>query len=348
MPSSTAGRSRLFLFLPFAAVAVLAAAWSGFWLFAAYKADAVITAWLEQEAKAGRNYSCGTRTSGGYPFRIEVRCTEPTLELANVLPVRTLRARELKGVAQVYEPGLIIAEITGPLAISEAGQPVIWRADWSLAQASLRGVAGRPERLSVALDGAKLDVVDGGTADTLATAGHFELHLRRHPGSTPEKPVVDFAAQLAGATAPRAPVLGGRPLDAEVTALLRGLNDLRPKPMPERLKEWQAAGGRLEVTKLRLQQGEAVAVASGDIGLSPAGRPEGAFNITMTGFERLVQQLTGGASGGGLQLGLMAGLSFLGRPAEIDGKRAIALPLRFNDGAVSLGPLRLGKIEPLY
>ena len=93
---------------------------------------------------------------------------------------------------------------------------------------------------------------------------------------------------------------------------------------------------------------EAVAVASGDVGLSPTGRPDGSFSITMAGFERLVQQLTGGSSGGGLQLGLMAGLSFLGRPAEIDGKRAIALPLRFNDGAVSLGPLRLGKIDPLY
>jgi hypothetical protein len=49
-----------------------------------------------------------------------------------------------------------------------------------------------------------------------------------------------------------------------------------------------------------------------------------------------------------MHLGLMAGLSFVGRPAEIDGKKAVAVPLRFNDGAVFLGPIRLGRMEPLY
>ena len=56
----------------------------------------------------------------------------------------------------------------------------------------------------------------------------------------------------------------------------------------------------------------------------------------------------GGQQGGGLQLGLMAGLAFLGRPAEIEGKRAVALALRVTDGAVFLGPIPLGKVEPLY
>jgi hypothetical protein len=69
----------------------------------------------------------------------------------------------------------------------------------------------------------------------------------------------------------------------------------------------------------------------------------------MTGFDQLVQQLVGSSQqGGGLQLGLMAGLAFLGRPAEIDGRRAVSVALRFNDGAVFLGPIPLGRMEPLY
>jgi len=319
--------------------------WSGFWFFAAHRADATITAWVEQEAKLGRIHSCGSLRNGGYPFRVEIRCTDPTVELANAQPARVFKAKELLGVAQVYDPGLIIAEITGPLAIAESGQPVIWRADWRLAQASLRGRPGTPERLSVALDGAKLERTEGANADIWAEANHFEAHVRRNPASTSDRPVLDFAAQLAGATVPSAAVLAGKPLDAEVTAVLRGLSDLRPKPVPAQLKEWQAAGGRLEITKLRLQQGEAVALAAGDIGLSAAGRPDGAFNVTMAGFERMVQQLAGS---GGIQRGLIAGLAFLGRPAEIDGKRGVSVPLRFNDGAVSLGPIPLGKMEPLY
>ena len=70
--------------------------------------------------------------------------------------------------------------------------------------------------------------------------------------------------------------------------------------------------------------------------------------VTML-YDRLVRDLAGNSGlGGGMQLGLMAGLSFVGRPAEIDGKKAVAVPLRFNDGAVFLGPIRLGRMEPLY
>src|SRR5262245_9973661 len=331
MPSSPVRRRRLGLFLPFAALALIALAWTVFWFVAANRADAIITAWLDQEAARGRIYRCASRQNGGYPFRIEMRCTEPSLELANAQPVRILRARELRGVAQVYDPGLIIAEIAGPLAVSEAGQAVIWRADWRLAQTSLRGVGGTPERLSVVVEDVKVDQADTSGAEASATtsvawaaANRLEFHLRRSPAAAPDKPVIDFAAQVAGATVPGAPLLAGRPLDAEVTALISGLAEWRAKPLAARLKDWQVAGGRLDVTRLRLRQGDAVAEGVGNIGLSAAGRPDGTFNVTMAGFERIVQQMVG-SSGQGLQLGLLAGLAFLGKPAEIDGKRGVGV-----------------------
>ncbi|MFL5048925.1 MAG: DUF2125 domain-containing protein [Xanthobacteraceae bacterium] len=336
------------VFLPFALMIVVALAWSAAWYFAARRADATITAWIEQEARFGRIYSCGSRSSGGYPFRIEMRCADPAVELAAVEPPRVLRAKELMGVAQIYQPDLIIAEITGPLSIGEAGRPTLWRADWRLAQTSLRGVVGSSQRVSIVLEAVRFERTDGTTTETWAAANRVEAHLRRGPASASDRPVLDLAAQVAGATVPSAAALGGRPFDAELVAVLRGLTDLRPKPMPARLKEWQAAGGRLQVAKFRLQQGEAVAVAAGDIGLSAAGRPDGAFDITMAGFDRLAQDLLGRAQGGALQFGLMAGLAWLGRPAEIDGKRAVAVPLRVNDGAVYLGRIPLGKVEPLF
>jgi hypothetical protein len=45
--------------------------------------------------------------------------------------------------------------------------------------------------------------------------------------------------------------------------LLRGLKDFAPKPWPERFREIQAAGGRLDFTQSRVQQGETIAVAAG-------------------------------------------------------------------------------------
>ena len=127
------------LLVAFAALVVLAAAWSGFWYFAASKAEAVISAWIEQESRAGRVYACASRTIGGYPFRIELRCSDPVMELTSLQPPRVVKAKDLVALAQVYEPNLIIAEITGPLSVAEPGNPAALRADWRLAQASLRG-----------------------------------------------------------------------------------------------------------------------------------------------------------------------------------------------------------------
>ena len=51
---------------------------------------------------------------------------------------------------------------------------------------------------------------------------------------------------------------------------LSGLKDFSPKPWPERFREIQAAGGKVEIVQSRMQQGELVAVAAGTLGLTPA------------------------------------------------------------------------------
>ena len=45
---------------------------------------------------------------------------------------------------------------------------------------------------------------------------------------------------------------------------------------------------------------------------------------------------------------LVAGLSLIGERTELDGKQAVALPLRLTDGAAFLGPIPLGQTPPLY
>jgi hypothetical protein len=340
----SASRRPWLVFVPFAVVVVLAIVWSAFWYFAAHRSEAVIAAWIEQEARAGRVYTCGSRTVGGYPFRIEVRCTDPTMELSGLEPPRIVKAKELVALAQVYEPNLIIAEITGPLSSAAAGNSASVQAEWRLAQASLRAAGRRPERLSIVFDGVKLQQTEGAIAETIGTANRLELHIRRSPTEGGEILPIDFAAQIGGAVLSSGP-LGGRPIDAETSGILRGMADFKRQPMSARLKDWQMAGGRLELTRLKVQQGDAIAIATGDIGLSASGRPDGAFNVTMTGFDQVVRDFVRGS---GMQLGVIAGLSLLGRPADIEGRRGVSLPLRFRDGAASLGPIPLGKLEPLF
>jgi hypothetical protein len=42
------------------------------------------------------------------------------------------------------------------------------------------------------------------------------------------------------------------------------------------------------------------------------------------------------------------GINMLGEQTTLEGKRAVTLPLRFNDGAVYLGPIPIGNTPALF
>ena len=68
--------------------------WSWFWHYAAGKAEVAIAGWRAREAKAGRIYSCGSQSIGGYPFRIEVDCDNASaLFRSNQPPVEIKTSR---------------------------------------------------------------------------------------------------------------------------------------------------------------------------------------------------------------------------------------------------------------
>ena len=46
--------------------------------------------------------------------------------------------------------------------------------------------------------------------------------------------------------------------------------------------------------------------------------------------------------------GLAAVVNSLGNAAELEGKPARSFPLRFADGAVLLGPVKVGQVPPLF
>lgn len=48
----------------------------------------------------------------------------------------------------------------------------------------------------------------------------------------------------------------------------------------------------------------------------------------------------------GANLGL--GIAMLGKPATLDGRQAVTLPLRFSDGTAYLGPVPLGSTPKLF
>jgi hypothetical protein len=192
------------------------------------------------------------------------------LKHSNQPPVE-LKANGLVVLAQVYQPGLLISEFHGPLAIGEPGKSPDIVADWKLAQSKRAWYAGGAGRASLVFDQPVIDRINGDTRQNLLRAKHIEVHGRMAEGSASDKPVIEIALQLDQASAATLHPAAVQPIDANVTGVLRGLNDFSPKPWSVRFREMQAAGGRIDITQARVQQGEILAVA-GTLSLNVNGR----------------------------------------------------------------------------
>lgn len=371
--SAVAARRRRWpIFLPCGLVVVLAALWSGAWFYLAARAQDAIVDWRAREARAGRVYDCGTQSIAGFPFRIEVRCADPSAQLSAMAPPLALKAADALFAWQVYQPALVIAELGGPLALGDAGKPASLLVRWRLAQASARASLAGAERVSVVAEEPSLARVAGGSSADVVTVQHLELHGRRTDTATADDPAVDLVLRMIGAAAPTLHPLLAEPLDADVTGVLHGVVDVTPKPWPVVFKEWQARGGSLEISKARLQQGDVIAVGSGTLGLTPRGGLNGQMQITvvelakvlqMLGINRIVSQGDIGSAIDALDRmlpglgaiarqnaapGIVAGLGAVGQNTTLEGKPAVSVPLRFDDGEILLGPFRLGHAPPLF
>lgn len=358
--------------LPLAIFVLLALAWTGFWMYAAHRAEIEIARWREREAEHGRVVACARQEIGGYPFRLETHCADVSIAVRNWQPPLAMTVTDALVTVQVYDPTLVIGRFTGPLRVSEAGRPS-FVADWTLARTSFRGRPSAPQQLDIALDNVTVAQSDGDQRTTLGNAEHLELHGRVASGSATDHPVIDLGLRLTRGTAPALPALA-QPTDGVASATVYGLENLSPKPWRELLRALAEAGGRVELTEARLTQGEIAATGTGTLMVRPNGRLDGQIRLTVAGLDRLVAllgldqavaqylaQRSGGGTIGKLTSGLdrlmrgqsgaalaAVGISMLGEQTQLDGRRAVALPLRFTDGAVFLGPIAVGMIQPLF
>jgi hypothetical protein len=374
---------------------VAAAAWSAFWFYAASEVDVRADAWRAQEAKSGRIYDCAKRSVAGFPFRLEVRCDgasvslkSQTAEQAATQAAVTAKLGEILVVAQVYDPKLLIAEFTAPATISDRGGSPSMVVNWSKARSSVVGLPAVPQRASIVFDDASIDRVEGSLRAPLAGARHIELHSRLVEDQSPDRRVIETVLQIAGGSVQGLHPLLAVPFDADVRTTLGGLKDFSPKPWPQRFREIQAAGGRVEIVQSRIAQGDLIAVAAGSLGLTAGGGLDGELQMTVAGMEKVIAALgiekmlddgvpqatldrvapgvktqdvnklfgaldrvipgLGKVVKQNANAGVAAGINALGKEAVLEGKKARAFPLRFVDGAVFLGPLKVAQVPPLF
>jgi len=260
--------------------------------------------------------------------------------------------------------------------------------NWSKARSSVVGLPDVPQRASIVFDDPSIDRVNASVQTPLARAKHIELHGRLADGSPSDHPVIETVLKIEGGSVQEVHPLLAAPFDADVRTMLSGLKDFSPKPWPQRFRELQAAGGHVEIAQSRIAQGDLIAVAAGSLGLSAQGRLDGELQMTVAGIEKVIPALgiekmldegvpqatldrvapgvktqdvnnlfgaldraipgLGKIVKQNANVGVAAGINALGKEAVLEGKKARAFPLRFVDGTVYLGPLKVGQIPPLY
>jgi hypothetical protein len=308
-------------------------------------------------------------------------------QAATQAPV-TAHLGEILVVAQVYDPKLLIAEFTAPATISDRGGSPSMLVNWRTARSSVVGLPAIPQRASLVFDDPSVDRINGSVQTPLAQARHIELHGRLADGAPLDRPVIETVLKIEGGSVQEVHPLLTQPFDADVRAMLSGLKDLAPKPWPERFREIQAAGGHVEIVQSRVAQGDLVAVAAGTLGLTAQGNLDGELQMTVAGLEKVIPALglekmlddgvpqatldrvapgvktkdvsnllgaldraipgLGKVVKQNVNVGVAAGINALGKEAVLEGKKARSFPLRFADGTVYLGPIKVGQIPPLF
>jgi hypothetical protein len=300
----------------------------------------------------------------------------------------TAKLGEILVVAQVYDPKLLIAEFASPATISDSRGSPSMSVNWRTARSSVVGLPAIPQRASIVFDDPQIDRVNGSVLTPLALAKHIELHGRLVENSGADHPVIETVLKIEGGSVQDVHPLLAQPFDADVRTLVSGLKDFSPKPWPERFREIAAAGGHAEIVQSRIQQGDLIAVAAGTLGLNPDGRLDGELQMTVAGIEKVIPALgiekmledgvpqatldrvapgvktqdlnnlfgaldkaipgLGKAVKQNANVGVAAGINALGKEAVLEGRKARAFPLRFTDGAVFLGSLKVGQVPPLF
>jgi len=303
-------------------------------------------------------------------------------------PSFTAKLGEILVVAQVYDPKRVIAEFTAPATISDSAAPTSFVVNWSKGRSSVFGLPDVPQRVSIEFDNPTIDRIGSSTQVPIVRAKHVELHGRLRDAPQGGPPPIESVLEISQGSVQGVHPLLAEPFDADVQLMLTGLNDFTPKPWPQRFREIQAAGGHVEIEKSRIQQGDLIAVAAGTLSLNAQGQINGELQMTVAGIERVIPALgidkileegvpqstldrvapgvktqdinnlmgaldraipgLGKVVKQNANVGVAAGINSLGKEAELEGKKARSFPLRFVDGAVLLGPLKVAQIPPLF
>ncbi|MCH8489594.1 MAG: DUF2125 domain-containing protein [Oceanicaulis sp.] len=330
--------SRAALLIPFVLLALVITVHGAYWVFMSGQIRAAAEAWIEEQEAQGYDVAHEDLTVSGYPFRFSVRVVAPALTAPEAAGGWSIAWDRVAASAQFYNINhwILVLDGRGELATGIDGAP----ARYQIAAASLRlsvtGENGANTRIGAEAEALEVTALEG-PQPAFATIEHLAM-----AGILSDSDVLRLRVDMRGAQT-GAGVLperifgafGGRAEEIRLLADVTVWSALAGSGSP---LAWTAGGGALEVNQALLDWGPAQASGSGRLRLDERLLPHGRLSVVVSNPERLAGALVAAGLVNEEQAQALR-LAALMAPPRQDG---IALPFRLQDGAVFLGPARLG------
>lgn len=320
--------SRKFIWLAVAILLVIGGYTAG-WYYVADLAVQRTQQALAAVSRTGNRAVCENVEARGYPFRIGINCSATFFEERREgISVQT---RALRSAAQIYNPFHAIVEVDAPGRFTMSGFDPL-DLSWATLRASVRISRPLPDRVSLearALSG-EVDL-SGDTSMPAFSVANAQLHTR------PNGLDVDLALMFED-FAPGPAMVGVQDVPA-----VSGSADLAIMDGVTRIESGQLGlrGTDLQLRALDLTASNGARMrASGPISIDENGLVDARLQLTASETGALSEFLSAlFPDAAGQIANVLSGLSLLGEEPT--------LPLRIQEGRMSLGFVTLGTIPPL-
>lgn len=250
----------------------------------------------------------------GYPFRLHLVLIGPRLADSAGWG---LQATRLEAEALAYAPDRWVLAAPDGLILTRPGQGALTVTGKAI-RASVGGLGSAEPRYAFEGDGLSLTPAPGAAVPAFAAIDKLELHLQ--PGPNDQAALL---VRLDGGTvrpeAGLAKLAAGKPFSLLWDSRLTRLSALRGSNWPGALQAWRNAGGSLTVADARLGLGGLTLQGQGGpLSVDPDGRLQGELPLKLD-------------AGKDSNSALLTALGLLG-----------PVPLRFQDGRASIGPIPVG------
>jgi hypothetical protein len=321
----------------------------GAWYFASQAAANALDAVIANEEAHGRVWSCPQRRISAFPFGMELTCEAPSFHgLVSGKPMQ-VKLQALRASVSLFHPHDVTAEIGAPFTLrSDDGQTDV-SMSWSAMHVVVSGVPDEVAQIALSGEGFATRGAMENFGALAAQARRFDATIGRSANG--QERSYDFRVAAQDVANPwLAQLLGAQqPIEFKTHGTATNVAFDPAERPAESLERWRANGGHIDFGNLGFTQGETQVSANGTLKIDATRHLQGQLDTTSRNIEPLLRRYginPSLATAGLLLSSLLGGQPQNATPAT-DG--ALLLPLRFEGGALIIGPVKTSiRMPALY